>query len=242
LGQVEGRSAKAVKAWLESQPQRWRDQITHVTIDLSASYAKAIREGLPGARIVADRFHLVKLGNDMVTAVRARVTRETRDRRGRKIDPEWRSRRRLLMAGERLDPATLEHLTAALADIDQGDQILMAWAIKEDLRSLLKLAGTNPSRMEIRGRLAIFYDRVAASGIPEAARLAKTVQQWWPAIEAGLITGYSNARSEGYNRVAKHVARNAYGYRNTSNQRRAVRWACTRQYRRETARITGLPG
>ena len=29
-------------------------------------------------------------------------------------------------------------------------------------------------------------------------------QAWWPAVEAAITTGYSNARSEGYNRLAKH--------------------------------------
>ena len=63
-------------------------------------------------------------------------------------------------------------------------------------------------------------------------RLAATVETWWPAIEAAIITDYSNARSEGYNRLAKHEGRNAFGFRNPVNQRRRIGWACTRQYRR----------
>jgi transposase len=54
----------------------------------------------------------------------------------------------------------------------------------------------------------------------------------WPAIEAAITTGYSNARSEGYNRLAKHVGRNAFGFRNVDNQRQRIRWACTRQHQR----------
>lgn len=83
LGQVEGRSAKAVTGWLNTQPEAWRASITHVTIDLSGSYAKAVRDGLPGAVLVADRFHLVRLASDMLTAVRQRVIREHEGRRGR---------------------------------------------------------------------------------------------------------------------------------------------------------------
>lgn len=47
---------------------------------------------LPNATIVVDHFHLVKLANDAVTTVRQRVTWDLRDRRGRKIDPEWPNR------------------------------------------------------------------------------------------------------------------------------------------------------
>ena len=87
VGHVEGRTAALVTKWLREQPQAWRDGITHVTTDLSASYARAVTDALPGAVLVADRFHLVALANAMVTDVRQRVTREALGRRGRKADP-----------------------------------------------------------------------------------------------------------------------------------------------------------
>ncbi len=77
LAQVEGRTSAAVIAWLGEQPAPWRAGISHVTIDLSASYAKAVRHALPTAVLVADRFHVVQLGNDIHTQVRQRVIRET---------------------------------------------------------------------------------------------------------------------------------------------------------------------
>ena len=56
LAQVEGRTSAATIAWLNAQPASWRAGISHVTIDLSASYAKAAREALPDAVLVADRY------------------------------------------------------------------------------------------------------------------------------------------------------------------------------------------
>jgi transposase len=52
--------------------------------------------GFPTQVLVADKFHLVTLGNDMVTSVRQRVIRKHEGRRGRKVDPAWQVRRRLL--------------------------------------------------------------------------------------------------------------------------------------------------
>ena len=75
--------AGSVSSWLRAQPGPWRPGITHVTIDLSASYAKAVRDGLPDAVVVAGRFHLVRLANDALTAVRQRVIRAHYDRRRR---------------------------------------------------------------------------------------------------------------------------------------------------------------
>ena len=219
LAQVEGRTSAATIAWLNAQSGPWRAGITHVTTDLSAAYAKAVREALPAAVLVVDRFHVVQLGNDMLTQVRQRVIRETQGRRGRKTDPAWANRRRLLTAHERLRPESFARMWNSLIDTgDPGVQILQAYVVKEELRSLLLLAGTNPERHVIRTRLDSFYQHAAASDAPEAHRLAATIEAWWPAIEAAITTGYSNARSEGYNRLAKHQGRNAFGFRNPVNQ------------------------
>ena len=48
-------------------------------------------------------------------------------------------------------------------------------------------------------------------------RLAWTVYAWQPSIIEGLITGISNGRTEGYNRIVKHVGRIGFGLRNTEN-------------------------
>ena len=243
LAQVAGRSASVVSTWLLAQPAPWRDAITHVTIDLSASFAKGARDGLPNAIQVADRYHLVQLANDTTTVVRQRTVREHEGRRCCKVDPAWRVRRRFLTAHERLRPETFTKVWNALIDTGEaGIDILGAYVVKEDLRSLLALAGTHPDRTQICRRLTTFYDHAAVSSAPEVHRLAATVDRWWLAVLAGLETGYSNSRSEGYNRLAKHEGRNAFGFRNPVNQSRRIRWACTRQHRREAARNTALPG
>ena len=243
LAQVEGRSSAATIGWLNAQPASWRAGISHVSIDLSASYAKAVRDALPNAVLVADRYHLVALANKTLTQVRQRVIRESQGRRGRKSDPAWAARRRLLTGHERLRPEAFAKMWNSLIDTgDAGVQILGAYVVKEELRSLLALAGTNPERHIIRTRLDSFYRHAAATDAPEAHRLAATIEDWWPAIESGILTGYSNARSEGYNRLAKHQGRNAFGFRNPVNQRRRIRWACTRQYRRASAVKSTMPG
>jgi transposase len=104
LAQVDCRSSVATIAWLNAQSASWRAGINHVTMDLSVSDAKAVREALPDAVLVADRHHLVQLTNDMLTQVRQRVIRETEGRRGRKTDPAWAVHCRLLTGHERLRP------------------------------------------------------------------------------------------------------------------------------------------
>jgi len=88
FAQVNGRTSAAVIAWLQAQDPEWRAGITHVSIDTSATYARAARIALPHA-IVVDRFHLVQLANQALTEYRRELTWATRGRRGRKADPEW---------------------------------------------------------------------------------------------------------------------------------------------------------
>jgi len=78
LAQVESRASAATIKWLNAQPEYWRAGITHVAIDLSAAYAKTVRDALSAAVLVADRFHVGSLANDMLTQVRQRIIRETR--------------------------------------------------------------------------------------------------------------------------------------------------------------------
>ena len=94
LGQVVGRRAKNVTDWLGQRSQVFRDTIEFVAIDPAAANAAAVRTALPGAQLVVDHFHLVKLANDTVTKVRRRVTYEGTGHRGRKTNPEWTNRRR----------------------------------------------------------------------------------------------------------------------------------------------------
>ena len=91
----------------------------------------------------------------------------------------------------------MEPAAALLRDLDPSKEIQAAWAIKEHLRLLL--AESEPSR--IRWRLADFYQAAVDAQLPEATRLAGTVQTWWPAVLTALTHDVTNARTEGFNRI-----------------------------------------
>jgi transposase len=248
LGQVQGRTSASVVDWLEAQSAAFRESIRFVAIDPAAVYAKAIRatraDGtllLPNATLVVDHFHLVKLANDAVTAVRRRVIWEQKGRRGRKIDPAWANRRRLLTGRERLSAKGFTTMWNSLMDSEPTGQVLTAWIGKEELRALFTLARTNPSRDQIAAHLYRFYAWCAASELPELHTLAATVETWWPAIEAFLATGITNARTEGINRLIKQTKRSACGFRNPANGHRRIRFHCTRTQRAATAASRTLP-
>ena len=241
LGQVDGRTSAAVKAWLDARSEAFRAGIEVVVIDPHAGYAAAVRAVLPDAAIAVDHFHLIMLGNKAVTAVRQRVTRDLLDRRGRTTDPVWANRRLLLRGRERLSEPALARMWNGCVDHDPSGQILSAWIGKEELRALCATAAKGGHPGEIRDRLYAFYRWCADAQIPELTTLAETIETWWPAIEVFLTTGLTNARTEGTNRLIKQVKRAACGFRNRENYRRRVRLHCTRQTRRLSARKPTVP-
>jgi transposase len=204
-----------------------------VAIDMCTGFKSAVRQALPHAQLVVDHFHITQLANAALTEVRRRVTVQVRGRRGRKGNREWELRNRLTRRADSLSDQQLAELQTDLKLLPKRirEPITAAWNAKEDLLDLLALARTYPSRGQIVDALYQFYSRCGESGLPELERLATTVQTWWPEILAFLQTGITNAGSEGTNRVIKTVARDAYGFRNPTNQRLRTRCATTRRAR-----------
>ncbi len=218
LGLAPGRSGAAVTGWLDGQSAQWKAAVEVVALDPSAPFAAAIRRVLPHATIVVDHWHLVRLANAMVTDVRQRVAREQYGRRGRRTDIAWAHRQLLLRAGNTLSARALARLKTVFATDDPTNEIGAAWGCKELLRQLLGAS----DRHTASHRLFAFYDACASAAMPETTRLATTIATWWPHIEPFLMTGITNARTEGYNRVIKQIKRVGCGYRNQANYERRI--------------------
>ena len=200
-------------------------------IDPSAAYAAAVTsELLPNAELVVDHFHLVKLANDALTAVRRRVTFDAHGRRGRKQD-------QVGQPAPSADRARTPGPKALRVDVERPDRQRpqlpdpVGLHRQEELRQLLAAAADRADDAEIRTRLSPVLQLVRRYRHPELHRLATTIETWWPAILAFLHTGLSNARTEGFNRLVKQVKRVACGFRNTENSRRRIRFHCTRAQR-----------
>jgi transposase len=181
LGQVEGRTAASVSAWIQAQSPAWRAGVAVVAIDMCTVFKSAIRTSLPHARLVVDRFHVAQPANAALTEVRRRVTVQQRGRRGRTGNREWELRNRLTRSGATVHAKHLDPMIDDLRALPEkiGTPILKAWNAKEDLMDLLALHGTHPDRTQISALLIRFYENAAACGLPEIQRLAGTVSTWW---------------------------------------------------------------
>jgi transposase len=73
-----GRSADTLRAFFDRLGPERCARIRIATIDMSGGYITAIRERLPNAEIVFDRFHVQRLASDAIDSVRREQLRELR--------------------------------------------------------------------------------------------------------------------------------------------------------------------
>jgi len=210
IGVVDGRHSAAVTTWLDARSERWRERVEVVAMDPSATYRSAIGKALPAASISVDHWHLVRLANLMVTAVRQRVAREWLGRRGRATDGAWAHRMLLLRAANTLSPRAWDRLDRVFAHDDPTGELGAAWGVKERLRMLLACTDTDAADTA-RGLLGI---AVLAADMDETWRLWHTVNAWWEEIETFIQTRVTNAKTEAANTGIKQIKRTGRGYRN----------------------------
>jgi transposase len=230
---LPARSAIAVTDWLAAKPAPWRTGIRHVVIDPYQPYATAVAAGLPDARLVVDHFHVIRLANAALDEVRRRVQHATTGHRGRKHDPLYRIRRRLLTGHERLSPAGFARVLAYLDTGDPDGEVGAAYLAKELLRETFDTSDA----FEARRRLVSFYDYCDSSDVPELERLARTIARWEVPILRWHRTRLTNAATEGTNLVIKNIKRLGFGFRNFHNYRLRLLLRCGPWQHRHLASI-----
>ena len=92
-----------------------------------------------------------------------------------------------------------------LDTFDADGDLLAAWITKELLRKVMACKYRGSLRYQISAAFKELYLFTATCKVPEIHTLANTVDTWQQPIIAAIDTHLTNARSEGYNRIVKHI-------------------------------------
>jgi transposase len=179
-------------------------KIRAVATDMSSAYYKAVRTNLPDATHVFDRFHIVKLMNDKLTALRRQLFREADES---EKDVLKGTRWLLLKLPQNLDQDRHEQqrLQAALA---LNKPLATGYYLKEDLRQIWEQKGKRAAGTF----LTDWCRRATASGIKVLQTMAKTLDQHRAGILAWYNYRISTGPLEGLNNKIKTLKRQAYGF------------------------------
>ena len=180
-----------------------RSSVSHFVMDMRKEYVDIARSLFPNAKIVIDRFHVVRYVCWALENVRKRVQK--------KLSPDQRKyfkrSRKLLLA--HMDKLNDENKSAVEQMLLFDRDLREAYLLKEKFYEFM----ASSSSQEARELLRQFYLFAAVSDIPEFEPVLTMLKNWEPYILNCFDCPYSNGFTEGCNNRIKALKRTAFGYR-----------------------------
>lgn len=181
-------------------------RIEAVATDMSPAYIDAVRTHLPEAKLVFDRFHVMKLFNEKLSELRREAYRVTKDTLQK--DVMKGTRWLLLKRPENLDESRNERKRLEEA-LRLNQPLATAYYLKEELAEFWEQDDGD----EAEAFLLDWIRRAESSGIGMLHKFAQTLRYH----AFGLLTYYdyplSTGPLEGTNNKIKTMKRQAYGFR-----------------------------
>ena len=211
---VKGKSVQDLKHYLDQL--EGKEKVKVICIDLSSGYRQLIRRYFPTAMIVADRFHVIRLLNQMCLSTY------------QSIDPEMKYQRGTLGA-LRTNPENLSEERRKKRDVylREHPAIAAIYEFKQSLHYLLMYK--HRKAKHCKHLLPVFLDhvkRLKESPFKALRTLGKTLYQWREEVVRMWRFTKNNGITEGFHRKMKLIQRRAYGFKNFENYRLRVRVLC----------------
>lgn len=187
--------------------------IEEVCADLSPAYQKGVIKHLPNADIVFDRFHVMKLVNEALDAVRREEQKENPLLQGSRYawlhNPETATDKQT----ERLQTLTKLNL-----------KTVRAYRIRLALRSVYEIQDAQTAKVALKQ----WYFWATHSRIEPVIKVAKTIKKHWDGVVKFFDHRIANGLSEGINSIIQTIKRRARGYQNTDNFITMIYLSCGR--------------
>jgi len=213
---VLGRSEASLESYLGQL--KGKDQVQVVCMDLSSTYRALARKHFPQARIVADRFHVIRLVNHHFLAC------------WKQIDPQGAKSRGLLSLMRRhsrnlKDEAQRQRLQAYFK---QFPALAPIYDFKQELcELLLEKHCTHQTCRRLVKRLLQSIDDLLNSKLEPLVSLGQTLHSWQEEIATMFRFTKNNGITEGFHNKMETLTRQAYGFRSFANYRLRVRVMCS---------------
>jgi transposase len=205
---VQGKTTAELTQSLAPIPGR--ENVENVILDMCDSFKNFAREFFPEAKIIADKFHVLRLLTPHLNRKRKAIVG---DRRSAKIG-------RLLLRNSRdLEYSIRSNIWKWL---EPHSELKALYQWKERLHGFYRIKGFDRAARA----LTAMTDELAAAQLKELKTLRKTLMRWRKEILAYFETGLTNGRTEGYNNLAKLIQRRAFGYKSFENYRLRLLNAC----------------
>ena len=187
-----------------------RENVKNFIIDFSPSMRSFAKSFFPNAKIIADKFHLVRLANHAVNLKRLEIMKDPKSYivKSRK-NP---LRKMLLMNGKKLHFAQERSLMHVF---DRHRELEAFYRVKEMIHNLYEIRGYKRAAKALT-RITDFIASLKMQGLKS---LRRTLMDWRYEILNYFKRRVTNGKTEGFNRKAKLIQRAAYGFKKFENYR-----------------------
>ena len=189
-----------------------RNEVRYFVSDMRKDYISMAKDLFPNAKIVIDKFHVVRYCTWALENVRKRVQKS--------LHPDERKyfkRSRTLLL-KRMNHLTPNGREAVIRMLRFQSDLRDAYLLKEKFYSFMDSKDSE----EARKRLHEFGLFAAATDLKEFEPLFTVLRNSSKYILNSFDTGYTNGFTEGCNNKIKVLKRIAFGYRNFNNFRQRI--------------------
>jgi transposase len=204
------RNKQSLETWFEQLSPSERRSIQVVSIDMWAPYRQAIQAKVPQAKLVADRFHVMKQLNYRLTQMRRTIQRHADEATQQLLKGS-----RWIVVKNR-DDLTDKEEAHLLEILNACPQLRTLYLLKEEFRTICQKA---KNRQQAERFLRVWLWKAERTGDRFLLKFVKTLCNWWHEFLNYFDDRVTNGFVEGINRAIRTIINRAYGYRNFENFR-----------------------
>jgi transposase len=189
-----------------------RKKVQYFVIDMSGPYRNLAKTLFPRAKIIADKYHVVRQVIWAFENVRKDEQTKFHDARRKFFK---RSRKLLLKRPEKLSEDEAAQVAAML---NVSERLRQAYRMKNEFYKFMECM----SREEAKKQLGIWNMMATGYNLPEFEACTKTFINWHEEILNSFESPYTNGYTEGVNNKIKVIKRNAFGVRSFERFRNRI--------------------
>ena len=193
-------------------PYEKRAKVKKVVMDLSTLFRSVAKKIFPEAKIIADKFHVIRVVTNSLENVRKRIQKEFHDTKRK-----WFKRSHYLLL-KKHESLTEEDIIELNRMLNSSRELEQAWVLKELFYEIFR----KETRPEAKKELGNWLSLADELSIPEFQHCITTFTNWRTEIANIVGETISNGFIEGSNNKIKVLKRISFGVQNFERFRNRI--------------------
>ena len=193
-------------------PYEKRAKVKKVVMDLSTLFRSVAKKIFPEAKIIADKFHVIRVVTNSLENVRKRIQKEFHE-----VKRKWFKRSHYLLL-KKHESLTEEDIIELNRMLNSSRELEQAWVLKELFYEIFR----KETRPEAKKELGNWLSLADELSIPEFQHCITTFTNWRTEIANIVGETISNGFIEGSNNKIKVLKRISFGVQNFERFRNRI--------------------